>query len=388
MKRKKPTIFFMGTYPPRKCGIATFTRNLAKNFEKNTSGNYRMRIIAMDDNLSEGLKYPREVKYRIRERNIDDYIRISRKLNKDKSVKLVCIQHEYGIFGGKYLNFLSAFLESIRKPVVMTLHSVVPNPPDNLKSMINYYSKKISGFVVMANKAIEILRNDYDVECDIHMIPHGIHECPYEPNGDMKKKLGYEDHLLLGSFGLISGGKNYEDIIGAMPGVVKKYPNALFLIMGQTHPGILRDEGEKYRERLMKMIHRLKLDDNVKFVNKYMKPRELMNHLSALDIFVSSGRGTHQITSGTLSYAQGCGRPVVTIPFLHAQEAVTKERGILAEIGKPKSFERAIKKILSDKNMRESMGRNAYEYSRAATWPNVSEAYTNVFNDAISRAKN
>ncbi len=381
-RRKNPTIFFMGTYPPRKCGIATFTRNLARSFDRRFP-KYSMRIIAIDDKLSERLEYPREVRYRIREKRIEDYSRVARKLNRDRKANLICIQHEFGLYGGKYLNYLTGFLETVKKPVIMTLHTVIPDPAENIRSTINYLSRKVSSFVVMANRAVDILREDYGVECEIRMIPHGIHESPYQENGALKRELGYGDRTLLGSFGLISGGKSYEDIIRALPRVVRKHPDTLYLIMGETHPGILRDEGEKYRERLKKMVKRLRLEDNVEFVNKYMEPRELMKYLGAIDVFVSSGKGTHQITSGTLSYAMGCGKPVVTIPFLHAREAVTPERGMLAEIGKPKSFERALRKLLSDPELRERMGRNAYEYTRQATWPNVSDSYMDAFRGLI-----
>jgi glycosyltransferase involved in cell wall biosynthesis len=196
--------------------------------------------------------------------------------------------------------------------------------------------------------------------------------------------LGYEDRFVLSSFGLISGGKSYEDIIKALPGVVRKFPDVMYMIIGVTHPGILKDEGEKYRNRLERLVKKLKLTKNVVFVNRYLELEELLQYLRATDIFVSSGKGLHQITSGTLAYAMGCGRPVVTIPFVHAKEIVTPERGILVELGKPKSFSKAIKKLVSDEPLRENMGKNAYEFTRHMLWNNVADSYMKVFNELIS----
>ena len=379
-QRKKSWIAFMSTYPPRECGIATFTQDLATSMRKEFSPRIKSKIIAMNNHLPKSLVYPKEVIFQVKETIIDDYIKVAKKINKTKAVKIVNIQHEFGIYGGKYLNYLTGFLETIKKPVVISLHSVVPNPPESMKSIVQYLAKKSACLVVMADKAIEILRNDYGIKnTKIVVIHHGIHEVSYEPSIIAKTKLGYKDKLVLSSFGLISGGKSYEDIIKAMPAVVKRFPNALYLIIGKTHPGILKDEGEKYRDSLKKLINKLKLDRNVRFVNRYLSVPELLEHLKATDIFVSSGTGLHQIVSGTLAYAMGCGRPVITIPFLHAKEAVTKDKGILVKLGGSKSFSKAIIKILSNPKLREQMGKNAYRYTRHMVWNNVAKSYMKVF---------
>lgn len=381
---KKNSVVFMSTCPPRECGIATFTQDLATAVEREFSSKFKSKIIAMDNSISENLKYSKEVMFRINETNINEYIKTARKINKRKDIKLINIQHEFGIFGGKYLNYLSAFLETIKKPVVISMHSVVPNPPESIKSMIQYLTKKSKCIVVMNKLAVDILRKKYGIKnTKIIVIHHGIHEVAYEPSNISKKQFGYEDKLVLSSFGLINGSKSYEDIIKAMPVVVKKFPNALFLIIGATHPGILRNEGEKYRNMLKKLIKKLKLNDNVKFVNKYLSVSELLEYLKASDIFVSSGKGLHQIVSGTLSYAMGCGRPVITHPFLHAKEAVTKDRGILVKLGDSKSYAKAIIRLLSNPELREKMGKNAHKYTRHMVWNNVAKSYMKVFKRYI-----
>lgn len=386
MKNKERSwILHMGTYPPRECGIATFTQDLTTAMNKKFSPKFKSKIIAIDNDSSKRLKYPKEVILHIRETSIKDYIKVAKKINKKKNIKLVNIQHEFGIYGGKYLNYLNAFLETINKPVVITLHSVVSKPPDNIKSIIQYLAIKSSSLIVMADKAVEILMNDYGIKnTKIKVIHHGIHEVSYEPSIVAKTRLGYKDKMVLCSFGLISSNKSYEDVLKAMPVVVKKFPNVLYLIIGKTHPCTLRAKGEEYRDYLKKLIKKLKLNKNVKFVNKYLTIHELLDYLKAADVFVSSGNGLNQIVSGTLSYAMGCGRPVVTIPSLHAKEAVTKDRGILVKLEDSKSFSKAIIKLLSNSNLRARMGKNAYKYTRHMVWDNIAGSYMKVFKKYTS----
>ena len=382
MKNNKSSVAFVSSYPPRQCGIATFTRDLTNALNKTLSQSAKSKIIAMDNNQTKSLSYSRDVMFRIRKNMTNDYILAAKKVNSIKSIKIVNIQHEFGLYGGKYLNYLSPFLETINKPVITTLHSVTPDPPDNLKSIVQYLAMKSSSFIVMVDKAVEILNKDYGINNKkIVVIPHGIHEVPYESSIIQKTKLGYNDRLLISSFGLISDKKKYETVIEALPQVVKKYPNLLYLIMGRTHPGIAKIDGEKYRNSLKKLISRLNLEGNVKFINKYLDLNELHQYLRATDIFVSSGRGLNQIVSGTLSYAMGCGRPVIIIPFLHAKEVVTKDRGVLVELGNSESYAKAIIKLLSNPELREKMGKNAYDYSRPMLWSNVAESYMKVFNE-------
>ena len=382
MKNNKSGVAFVSSYPPRQCGIATFTRDLKTAMDRKFDSKFKSKVVAMINLESEKLKYPNDVTLKINYTNTQDYIDAAEKINKTNSFKLVNIQHEFGLYGGKYLNYLTAFLEKINKPVVTAFHSVVPHPPKNIKKIIRYLARNSSSLIVMTNKAVEILKNDYGITSkNIVVIPHGIHEVPYEKSTIQKTKLGFKNKILISSFGLITSKKNYETVIEALPQVVKKYPNLLYLIMGRTHPGIAKIDGEKYRKSLKKLISRLNLEGNVKFINKYLDLNELHQYLRATDIFVSSGRGLNQIVSGTLSYAMGCGRPVIIIPFLHAKEVVTKDRGILVELGNSESYAKAIIKLLSNPGLRNKMGRNAYDYSRHMLWSNVAESYMKVFNE-------
>jgi len=382
-------ILYVGTFPPRECGIATFTKDL-------TTAIGSPKICAMNNGVA--FDYGNEVVMHINELDIKNYLKTARKINKDAAIKLVNIQHEFGIYGGKYLNYLSAFLETIKKPVVMTLHSVVPNPPDNIRSILQYLIKKVDRLIVMAEKAVEILENDYDVERDkVRVIPHGIHPVDYQNSSVQKEKFDqehlqkygknndYQNKVILSSFGLISGGKDYETIIKSLPEVIKQFPNLLYLIIGQTHPGVLKDEGEKYRNYLQGLIEGLGIEKNVQFVNKYLELPKLLDYLKATDIFLLSGKGLNQITSGTLSYAMGCGKPVICHPFTHAQEIVTSERGILVELGNPKTYSEALIKLLGDAELREKMSRNAYAYTRRMTWDNIAKEYLELFNQVVEK---
>ncbi len=387
-------ILHLGTFPPRECGIATFTKDLTTAMNTRFNPKIKSRICAMNNGMA--FDYGEDVIMRINELDVQDYVKVARKINKDDSIKLVSIQHEFGIYGGKFLNYLSAFLETIQKPVFITLHSVVPDPPDNIKSIIQYLAMKVSSFIVMAEKAVEILHKDYGVDkSKVSVIPHGIHEVSYEQSSIQKenldeiylqkydKKQGYSEKLILSSFGLINGGKDYETIIKSLPEVVEKFPNVLYLIIGATHPGIVKQEGEKYLNYLQGLIEGLNLENNVKFVNKYLPLDKLVQYLKATDIFLLSGKGTSQITSGTLSYAMGCGRPVICHPFVHAQEAVTPERGILVELGNSNAYSQAILKLLSNPALMEEMGENTYTYTRKMTWSSVADSYMEVFKNFI-----
>ncbi|MAE42133.1 MAG: glycosyltransferase [Candidatus Woesearchaeota archaeon] len=381
MKRHRASsAAFISTYPPRQCGIATFTKDLTKAFNRIPKNPFKTKIVAMNNSHSKYIPYPSEVKLKIRDNVLGDYSRAARKINRRKSIKIVNVQHEFGLYGGKYLNYLTAFYEYIHVPVVTTFHTVIPNPPESLKCTVKYIAKKSACIIVLTKTAVKILEKDYGIrKSKIKLIPHGIHNVPFEPSKIQKSKLGLEDKLIISSFGLVTGGKNYEAVIKALPKIVKKYPNLLYLILGRTHPGIYKQEGEKYRNKLKKLIKKLKLENNVKFVNKYLKQKELLQYLRASDVFVSSGLGLHQIVSGTLSYAVGCGRPVITIPFLHAKELITKDRGILVDIGDSKSYAKAVIKLLSNQKLRERMSKNAYKASRFMLWDNVVKSYMEVF---------
>ncbi len=377
-------VLFMGSYPPRECGIATFTRDLSSAMQKKFSPLIKPKILALNDDNVNIYNYSSEVRYKLDETDIQQYIEIAKDINKSSSIKLINIQHEFGLYGGEYGNYLLPFLETIEKPVVTTLHTVLPDPEDKRLRTVKTIADKSEFLVVMTNMAKNILMEEYCINRDkIVIIPHGIPYCEFMPSSEEKSKIGYKNRIILSSFGMMNQGKGYEQVLDALPRVVEEYPNLLYLIIGETHPIVRKKEGEKYRKSLEKKVMKLGLSNNVKFYNKYVKLSEIIKYLLATDIYISSSLDPNQIVSGTLSYAMGCGRPVISTPFSHAKEVVTDDRGLLVEYGNPDSYADAILKLLSDPQRMQKMGHNAYAYTRNMTWPNIALSYMKVFSKYV-----
>jgi glycosyltransferase involved in cell wall biosynthesis len=370
----------MSTYPPRECGIATFTRDLSNAVNRRFKSGARTKILALNKSESSIYNYPGDVAFQVVDSDLEDYINTAKRLNNDDSIKVVNIQHEFGIFGGDNGKHLIPFLEVIEKPVITTFHSVLPHPDEERKKVVDFIGKKSEAIVVMNNSAVDILRKHYDINCDIVVIPHGIPTAKFESSVKYKEGLGFSNKLVLLSFGLMSSGKGYEQVINAMPKLVEKFPNLLYVIVGETHPVVRMNEGEGYRNSLQKLVRELGLKNHVKFYNKYVTLEEIIKFLKASDIYICSNTEPKQITSGTLSYAMGCGRAVVSTPFVHAKEYVTPDRGLLARFGDPGSFASAIETILSDQSLKERMEKNAYAFTRGMTWPNVALSYMKMFD--------
>ncbi|MBN2368347.1 glycosyltransferase family 4 protein [Candidatus Woesearchaeota archaeon] len=382
-----PCILFMSTFPPRECGLATFTDDLTGAMENNFSNKFRFRILAMNKDVTNMYDYPKKVLLQINDTDIQEYIDAAKHINRTESIKLVSIQHEFGIFGGRLGDYLIPFLEILKKPVVITFHSVIPNPSNEMKRIVQSLANKTSCFVVMAKKAVDILRKDYEISTDIAVIPHGIPTVPLAASAKEKSKMNFSKRTILSTFGMMSKDKGYEYVIGALPKLIKKHPDLLYLIIGQTHPVVRKREGEKYRNHLENMVKKLGLHNHVKFYNKYLSLKEILRFLQATDLYISPCLNPNQITSGTLAYALGSGRAVVSTPFLHAQEAVTQDRGLLVEFRNPGSYAAAISRILSEPAKKLAMEKKAYEYTRNMRWPNVAEQYVKIFDKYISGKK-
>ena len=381
---KQARILFMGTFPPRECGIATFTKDLVTSIDKKFSPLIKSKVIAMNNSGTNIYNYTDDVILQINDSDISEYIETAKQINRIDAIKLVNIQHEFGIFGGEYGSYLIAFLEALKKPVLITFHSVLPNPDDKLKKVVCSLAERSDSTIVMTKKGIDILRDEYGIKTDIKLIPHGIPTVTFDSNIKEKIRLGYKDKILLSSFGMMNSGKGYEYVIEALPKVVEKFPNLLYIIVGETHPVVRKKEGERYRNFLESKVKELGLQKHVKFYNKYVKLGEIIKYLEATDIYLCSNLNPNQITSGTLVYALGAGRAVISTPFLHAKDIITQERGILVDFKDKNSFAEAILKILSDPALKELMGKNAYVYTRHMTWPNVALSYMKEFNKYLN----
>jgi glycosyltransferase involved in cell wall biosynthesis len=383
-KKRGAWILYAATYPPRECGIATFTRDLVTAVDKKFSPRIKPKILALNNDVSSIYNYPEDVIFQIDDADIQEYIDVAKKVNKTNAVKLVNIQHEFGIFGGEHGSYLIPFLETLEKPVVTALHTVLPNPREKMKRMMQLIAEKSVSMVVMTNTGVEILQKIYGItKTPIHVIPHGIPTVPFTTSMKEKTKLGFKNKTILSSFGMMNPGKGYEYVIDGLPEVVEEFPDLLYLIIGETHPVVRKKEGERYRNFLEKKVKKLGLINHVKFYNKYIRLSEIVKYLQATDLYISSATNPHQIVSGTLSYAMGCGRAVISTPFLHAKEIVTPDRGLLVEFSNPKSFTNAIKHMLSNPSMKEKMDYNAYYHTRHMTWPNVALSYMHVFENYL-----
>ena len=380
-------ILYMATYPPRECGIATFTKDISDSIDRIFFPALKSKILAMNNNGTNIYNYPKKVILQISDTELSDYLDIARKINLTKNIRLINIQHEFGIFRGEYGEYLLPFLEIVKKPVVITFHSVLQSPNEKLKKVMQEIAKRVEAIIVMTKKAVEILQENYNLTTKIYVIPHGIPNTTFETQTREKINLGLKNKIILSSFGMIGPGKGYEYAIEALPTVIKKFQNVLYLIVGETHPMVRKKEGERYRNFLETKIKELKLEKHVKFYNKYVTINEIVSYLKATDIYLSTSNDPNQITSGTLVYAMGMGRAVISTPFLHAKDIITENRGRLVEFENTESFANAIIEILENESMKREMEKNAYHYTRHMTWHNVAAAYGRIFKEIMQKER-
>jgi glycosyltransferase involved in cell wall biosynthesis len=374
------TIIYLATYPPRECGIATFSQDLITSIDKQFNPKVRSRVISMNETAMSLYNYPSKVIGTISADGIKDYVAMAEYINAKKEIKLVNIQHEFGIFGGIWGDYLIPFLQVLKKPAITTLHSVLPKPDVFLQDIVRSICDNSKAIIVMNSLSRDILVSKYGISTSkLVVIPHGIPQVTFEPSKISKTILGLQNKTVLSTFGLLSRGKGIEYAIRSLPPLTRKYPDIIYLIIGETHPAVQRDDGERYRNFLQREVNRLGLQKNVKFYNKYLTLEEIIMYLKATDIYISTALDKEQSVSGTLSYALGCGRPVISTSTSYAQFLIEKDRGILVRFRNTNDVTQAIKKLLEDKKLIKDMGQAAYEATRKMIWPNVARAYFDVF---------
>lgn len=383
MNKSKPAcILYMSSYPPRECGIATFTRDLTTAIDREFSPEIKSKILAINDNGTSIYNYPKKVWAHISETSMEDYLNRANEINQSQDIKLVNIQHEYGLFGGDWGEFLLPFMELLRKPVVVTFHTVLPNPREKVKIITKAVAKRALGIVVMTHHAARLLEKTYGVEkSKISVIPHGVEHVAFPSKSKFKKKLNLSDYTVISTFGMLNRDKGIEYAIEAMPNIIKEFPNLLYLVIGATHPVVRKQEGETYRNKLRRTVKKLKLEEHVKFYDKYITAEEKIDYLRATDIYISPTLNPRQSVSGTISDALSCACPIVATANQYAKDVINSERGILVKFKNSLEIEQAILKILRDKKLRKEMNKNSYFYSRHMTWQNVALSYFNKFND-------
>ncbi|MEK6926121.1 MAG: glycosyltransferase [Nanoarchaeota archaeon] len=378
-------IFFLSNYPPKECGIATFTKDLVTSMNRRFNPKLKSRVIALND--PEGhYRYDSRVLLQFNRDDPEDFVRMAKQVNENDEIQLVCIQHEFGLYGGNYGENVLRFLENLEKPAAVTFHSVLPYPDFERRQIVRSIAAYSAAIIVMAEAAVNILNRDYGIEkSKIHVIHHGTPNAKFASPDQYKKKIGLEGRTVILTFGLLSVNKGIEYMIKALPSLVKKYPDILYLVLGETHPNIRMHEGEEYRNKLVDLVKNLNLEDHVKFYNKYVSTEELVDpYILACDIFAFTNIEKDQITSGTLAYALACGRPIVSTPVIYAKELLEHDRGIvISDTKRPDLFTEALDKLLGDGELRKNMSEAAYAFGRQMIWSNVAARHLNVFNRIV-----
>jgi len=376
---------YIATYPPSECGIATFTKDVVTSVAKYTPFS-RPTVVAVKRE-HEIEPYERIVRFQILKEVKNSYLDAAKFLN-ESSVDIVSVQHEYGIYGGPDGEYVLDLVEALEKPAVATLHTVLQNPSPNQKRIIQELGRMCEVLIVMVKTGRQILLDVYGVDPKkVTVIPHGVPNVHRVSTASVKRALGIADKLIISTFGLINRGKGIEYVIQAMPKILEKHPNAIYLVLGETHPGVRRHEGESYRNMLTEIIDQLKIHEHVRFNNRFLTLNELVRYLCATDVYITPYLNKDQIVSGTLAYALGCGKAIVSTPYLYAEEVLADGRGLLVDFASPDSIAAAVNRILDDKDLKESLEAAAYRYGRRAAWFNVAIDYLELFHMILNRRK-
>jgi len=380
-------VFYLSTFPPRECGIATFTQDLVLAFDKKFNPKIKSLVGALSDHPASIYKYDKGVAYQIDASELENYVALAKDLNAKKNIKIINVQHEFGLFGGDWGNYLIPFLQVVEKPVVTTFHSVISLKDtrnqathSQLKKVVTTIAKRSNAVVVMNKLSQNILEAEYDVpRSKIYFIPHGIPQTPFEPSEQYKISCGLQGKTVLSTFGLLSPNKGIEYTIRSLPLVIKKFPDVIYLVLGVTHPAVRTWNGEAYRIFLMNEVDKLGLKNHVKFYDKYLALEELLNYLKATDIYVAPSIDPEQSVSGTVSYALGCGRPVIATGSSYTKHIINQENGIEVRPKSASDITNALLSLLNDPKRIKSMSAGAYELSRSMIWSNVAAEYFKLF---------
>ncbi|PAV13785.1 glycosyl transferase [Methanosarcina spelaei] len=378
---KQLKVLFIGTYVPKECGIATFTFDLLNSVSREDN-DVHCEVIALND-PSETYDYPEEVVFQIQRDRIEDYYRAADFINQSDT-DIVCLQHEFGLFGGNAGDYIFALLSGINKPVISTMHTIIQKPEPEYRvstEKLIRYSEKL---IVMSQTAVGMLKDIYKASEDkIELIFHGVPDCPFNNCSKYKTKLNLKGDPLVLTFGLLSQNKGIESMLDALPEVVSQYPDLVYLVLGATHPVIKKNFGEAYRQYLQNKVSELGLEKNVVFHDKFVEKEELCDYILASDVYVSPYLSREQIVSGALTYAIGMGKAIVSTPYWYAQEMLSDRRGLLVDFGDTTGFRESLLHLIENPEECDNMRKKAYDFGRKMTWKNVGKQYNMVFTRAL-----
>lgn len=373
-------ILVISSYPPRECGIATYSQDLINVINSKFKSSFAIDVCALEE-ADIKREYPPEVKYRLYAGEQENYREMAAKINADPDIKDVFIQHEFGLFGGEYGKYLMILIKHLIKPVIVTFHTVLPGPDPMRKLIVKDISEAASNIIVMTNNSKALLIQDYGVDSQkISVIPHGAHLVCFNDRDELKAKYDLSGKMVLSTFGLLGPNKSIETAIEALPAIIKKFPDVVYLVLGKTHPGVVRHEGEKYRGYLESRVKELGISDHVRFENRYLSLQEILAYLRLTDIYLFTSRDPHQAVSGTFSYAMSCGCPILSTPIPHAKELLDEGTGIFFDFQDSNDLAHHAIELIKDKTRRENMSLNAIHKTNPMIWENVAIKHAKILN--------
>lgn len=378
-----PEILFLTTFPPRECGIATYSQDLIKALHNKFKNSFKIKICALESEYALH-EYPHAVKYILNTGEPYAYVTLSKKINENPAIQLVLIQHEFGLFRNNESD-LRSFIKKVSKPVVIVFHTVLPSPNEDLKNNVKNLVSLTSSIIVMTNAAAHILKREYGVAADkITVIQHGTHLVPHSDKILLKKKYNLTGKKVLSTFGLLGSGKSIETTLDALPCIVKKNKEVLFLIIGKTHPSIVKQEGEKYRQMLEAKIKKLQLEDHVRFINSFLPLPDLLEYLQLTDIYLFTSKDPNQAVSGTFSYAVSCGCPIISTPIPHACEILSNNSGVIIDFQDGKQLATEVNTLLLDDQLRKNISANGLHKIAPTAWENSAIAHALLFEEMMT----
>jgi glycosyltransferase involved in cell wall biosynthesis len=380
---QKSQILFISTYPPRKCGIASFTQDLVKAIDLELTEELEISVCALDKKKNAKL-YEEPVCMVMDSHDLELCVATAAKINSNTAIKLICIEHEFGLYGGELGEYLLGFLSLLEKPFIIRFHTVLPNPSLKMLKIVQAIELLAEKVVVMTKNSARLLKEDYSLSATkIAIIPHGTHANSPIDADELKLKYDLENNLVLTTFGLLSPNKGIEKGILAMKEISTSIPNAIYVVLGQTHPNLLEQEGEKYREYLQELITSNGLEDNVRLINHYVPTKMLMEYLVLTDVYLFTSKDPNQAVSGTFLYAMSAGCPIISNSFVLAKEMLDEKTGIIIAPGNEHALAENAIRILQNPALKKEMSHNAFLKTRNTTWEKVGQKHAGLFNDIM-----
>ena len=381
---KLPEILFVTSYPPRECGIATYSQDLIKSLHNKYSESFKISVCPIETG-NEKHTYNDDIKYILDIDKKKSFIKLAETINKDLAIKMVLVQHEFGLFRDRDYEFLQ-FLNILKKPVILVFHTVLPKPDQNLKLKVQQIIQACKSIIVMTDLSAKLLVNDYDINQEkIAVIPHGTHLVAHSDRDSLKEKYNLTGKKVLSTFGLLSSGKCIETTLNALPAIIENDEDVMFLIIGKTHPSVVKHEGEKYRMMLEEKIETLHLQNHVQFVNEFVALPDLLEYLQLTDIYLFTSKDPNQAVSGTFSYAMSCGCAIVSTPIPHAQEVLQNDAGIIVDFENPEQLSLAVIALLDQEELRKSISMKGLHKIVPSVWENAAISHALLFENMSER---